>query len=160
MGARENILNRVRGLGCSECVAETALPQLETKARIRFEDRVAHFAEMVKAVGGEVRYCTKAEVDAAEYNIYHSHLAVAENGAVWLPCNGDRRAIFASEHLYISIAEDAICDTMHEAVEQISLQGCDFGVFVSGPSKTADIEQALVLGAHGAMQTTIIIYKP
>jgi L-lactate dehydrogenase complex protein LldG len=48
-------------------------------------------------------------------------------------------------------------DTMEDAVAQISLNDIGFGVFVSGPSKTADIEQSLVMGAHGAMRTTIIL---
>ena len=32
-----------------------------------------------------------------------------------------------------------------------------YGVFISGPSKTADIEQSLVIGAHGAGSLTIFI---
>jgi L-lactate dehydrogenase complex protein LldG len=51
-----------------------------------------------------------------------------------------------------------IVDTMHDAVQQISLDDIGYGVFLSGPSKTADIEQALVMGAHGAMKATIILY--
>ena len=32
-----------------------------------------------------------------------------------------------------------------------------FGLFISGPSKTADIELALVIGAHGARSTMVFL---
>jgi L-lactate dehydrogenase complex protein LldG len=32
-----------------------------------------------------------------------------------------------------------------------------FGVFLAGPSKTADIEQSLVLGAHGARGLVVFL---
>lgn len=85
-------------------------------------------------------------------------VAVAENGAVWIPILGKRKAhVFACNHLVVVMNREYIVDTMHDAIIQLSLDNLAYGVFVSGPSKTADIEQALVIGAHGAMQTTIIL---
>ncbi len=85
-------------------------------------------------------------------------IGVAENGAVWIPVEGRRKAhIFACQHLVIALDRDTMVDTMEDAVAQISLDNIGYGVFISGPSKTADIEQALVMGAHGAMRATIIL---
>ena len=33
----------------------------------------------------------------------------------------------------------------------------NFGTFISGPSKTADIEQALVIGAQAARGVTVVL---
>ncbi len=47
--------------------------------------------------------------------------------------------------------------TMHQAYERLTLARPGFRIFISGPSKTADIEQALVIGAHGPRSTTVFL---
>lgn len=46
---------------------------------------------------------------------------------------------------------------MHQAYKKLSSNAIDFGVFISGPSKTADIEQSLVIGAHGALSLSVFL---
>lgn len=85
---------------------------------------------------------------------------VAENGAVWvdMACLGTQRAAFViPQHLILVIGADQIVGNMHDAYERLNLNEQDFGVFISGPSKTADIEQALVIGAHGARSCTVFV---
>lgn len=46
---------------------------------------------------------------------------------------------------------------MHEAYKRVEGTDYKYGFFVSGPSKTADIEQALVFGAHGPMNVLVVL---
>ena len=79
-------------------------------------------------------------------------LGVAENGAVWLEESKmiNRLLPFICQHLVIVLDANKIVANMHEAYRQINVDKEGYGVFLAGPSKTADIEQSLVIGAHGA----------
>jgi L-lactate dehydrogenase complex protein LldG len=96
-----------------------------------------------------------ADVD---YCLVQGEFGVAENGAVWVTRHGgEQRAVtFLTQHLGIVVRGDTLAPTMHEAYERIAL-GKGFALFLSGPSKTADIEQALVIGAHGARSCTVFL---
>ena len=85
---------------------------------------------------------------------------MAENGAVWLPFDeGAQHAqAFLTQHLGLYIRREDIVPTMVEAYQRIQDQALpSFGVFISGPSKTADIEQCLVIGAHGPKSLTLFV---
>lgn len=79
-------------------------------------------------------------------------LGVAENGAVWLEESKmvNRLLPFICQHLVIVLDANKIVANMHEAYRQINVDEEAYGVFLAGPSKTADIEQSLVIGAHGS----------
>lgn len=78
-------------------------------------------------------------------------LGVAENGAVYVPESFmvHRAAPFIAQHLVLILERTNIVPTMHEAYARIDIERPGYGVFIAGPSKTADIEQSLVIGAHG-----------
>jgi len=86
-------------------------------------------------------------------------LGVAENGAVWISTNDAwyRAALFLAERVVIVLDESAIVSDLHEAYARIDIRAKSFGAFVAGPSKTADIEQAMVIGAHGPKELSVII---
>ncbi|GAA3650233.1 LutC/YkgG family protein [Flavivirga jejuensis] len=91
--------------------------------------------------------------------ILESNLGVAENGAVWLPDNNMPMRVlpFIAKHLVIALKKEAIVTFMHQGYQKLASEGTDFGVFISGPSKTADIEQSLVIGAHGALSLSVFL---
>jgi L-lactate dehydrogenase complex protein LldG len=101
---------------------------------------------------------TLAGVDLA---VLPGELAVAENGAVWITETGLRhRALFVlTQHLALVVPASRLVNDMHEAYEKVRLPRPGYGCFVSGPSKTADIEQALVIGAHGARSCTVFLVE-
>ncbi|MDB5022907.1 MAG: lactate utilization protein [Mucilaginibacter sp.] len=68
-----------------------------------------------------------------------------------------QRALPFSQHLAVIIEADAIAASMHEAYKRINQANYGFGSFIAGPSKTADIEQSLVIGAHGPKSMTVFI---
>ncbi|HEU4553568.1 MAG TPA: LUD domain-containing protein [Chitinophaga sp.] len=101
------------------------------------------------------------QLQQADLAIVRAQLAVAENGALWLTEKELQVRVlpFIAQHLAVVVDAATLVPTMHHAYEQIGGPQGGFGVFIAGPSKTADIEQSLVLGAHGAKSLTIIIKK-
>lgn len=96
-----------------------------------------------------------------DWLIAPGEFGVAENGAIWMPAAGvpHRVSFFITQHLAIVLPTSAIEPHMHAAYERIGPTiAHHFGVFISGPSKTADIEQSLVLGAHGCRTLTIFLW--
>ena len=98
------------------------------------------------------------DVDLA---IVKGEFAIAENGAVWIKNkeNRHRSLYFIAQNIVIVVDKNSILNNMHEAYDLISFEESSYGVFVSGPSKTADIEQSLVIGAHGPKSGYVIFVE-
>lgn len=104
-----------------------------------------------------------------DFAVLPGKLAVAENAAVWVTDEEVRhRAIyFIAQHIALVVPADRVVNNMHEAYRVLTHAGENggpglfrapgFGTFISGPSKTADIEQSLVIGAHGARSLTVFL---
>ena len=98
-------------------------------------------------------------LETLDWVIAPGEFLVAENGAIWV--NGARLPhrvmLFIPQYLALVVSRTNVVHHMHEAYARIGDPGPGFGIFVSGPSKTADIEQSLVLGAHGCRTLQVIL---
>jgi len=94
-----------------------------------------------------------------ELAVIKAHLGVAENSGLWVTdaILGQRVSPFIPQYLAIIVNKNDIVPTMQQAYERIGDLDYGFGTFIAGPSKTADIEQSLVLGAHGARGLTVFL---
>lgn len=114
--------------------------------------------EGVKADRNPDKVGAAQELDGTDVGVIKGEVACAENGCVWVPQTMKEKAIcFISEYLVLIVDKKNIVSNMHEAYQRIEMPEYGFGSFISGPSKTADIEQALVYGAQAARGMTIVI---
>ena len=101
------------------------------------------------------------ELEKVERAYIRGTVAVAENGAVWVYESQMKNRLlpFICQHLVLVVDKKDIVSTLHDAYDTIKVGTEGFGVFIAGPSKTADIEQSLVIGAHGARSTTVYVIE-
>ena len=104
---------------------------------------------------------TSFELEKLEKVCIKGTLGVAENGAVWIYESQmmNRLLPFICQHLILVIDKKDIVPTLHHAYQKIDVAKEGFGIFIAGPSKTADIEQSLVIGAHGARSATVYVIE-
>jgi len=101
------------------------------------------------------------DLESVDWALLPADFGVAENGAVWVTDEGlEHRALyFIVQHLALVLPAREIVHNMHEAYARLNIGASSLGLFISGPSKTADIEQSLVIGAHGPRSLTVFLVE-
>ncbi|MEZ6089774.1 MAG: LUD domain-containing protein [Pirellulaceae bacterium] len=138
----------------------------EVRAHLEADELFANASNRCSLVGPEIPGNVQLEeIEDAhqlanlDYVVARAEFGVAENGAMWITDREirHRASLFITQHLAMVVWRGAILSNMHQAYERIASPGTPFGLFVAGPSKTADIEQSLVLGAHGCRTLTVFV---
>lgn len=101
------------------------------------------------------------ELEDVDLAVLPGVLGVSENGAIWVTDEHvpQRVTFFLTQHLCLVLPKSMVMSNMHEAYEHIDPAARTFGTFISGPSKTADIEQSLVKGAHGSRTLKVFLIE-
>ena len=98
------------------------------------------------------------DLNGTDVGIVRGEFGVAENACIWIPQTMKEKAVmFISENLVILLPKKQIVNNMHEAYKRIRFNEYGYGTFISGPSKTADIAQVLVMGAQAARSATVLL---
>ena len=147
--------------GRAVMVADTAALNSELSALPEWRD-ANKTVSLIAGVHGNTDLTQFDDPHATEdidFAILPGQFAVAENGAVWISDEGvkQRSIYFIAQHLALVISANNIVPNMHAAYRRLSFKSPGFGAFISGPSKTADIEQSLVIGAHGPRSMTVFV---
>ncbi len=98
------------------------------------------------------------DLNGTDVGVVRGVFGVAENGCIWIPQTMKEKAVmFISENLIILLPKTEIVNNMHEAYRRVEFNDYGYGTFISGPSKTADIAQVLVMGAQAARSVTVVL---
>jgi L-lactate dehydrogenase complex protein LldG len=88
--------------------------------------------------------------------------AIPETGSVLIEAaSGPAAALsFRVPRLVVVVPEDAADLSLAQALELTGRQAPGMVTWLTGPSRTADIEKVLVLGAHGPKELLVALYQP
>jgi L-lactate dehydrogenase complex protein LldG len=100
----------------------------------------------------------KKEFAVTETAIVNPAFAVADIGSLVFLYDqtGTSYPHFLCDNIFALIDNDKIVATQFELFEKLDSDKSKNMVFVTGPSRTADIEKVLVLGAHGPRKLVVI----
>ena len=102
----------------------------------------------------------RSVADAA-VGIAVARLAIVETGSVLLvePSTLDRAVSLLSRHLIVVVSQSDLIDDLVEGYRWLARRprAAAYATFVTGPSRTADIERSLTIGVQGPSRLTVAV---
>ncbi len=100
-----------------------------------------------------------ARLAAAAVGLTGAELAVAETGSLVLAAGPGRpRLVHLLPDRHVCVVEvSAVRPTLAEALAEIDPRSASAWQFVSGPSRTSDLEMRAVLGVHGPLSLAVLL---
>jgi L-lactate dehydrogenase complex protein LldG len=152
---------KISGAGCIEISSKADIKAKVTEFTpdLKIENIYCQIPELGLNTMDMEKINTPHDLEAVDLVVIEGGIAVAENGAIWVTDEEIkfRAAWYITQHLAIIVKKENIVANMQEGYQNIEVKRPGFGCFISGPSKTADIEQSLVIGAHGARSLTVFL---
>lgn len=148
------------------CVAVAT--RAEAHAQLELLPQYIAARKRVSAVNGvgESNFDTHSVTDPHGFEdvdiaVLPGHVAVAENAAVWVTDRDvpHRVLFFLTQHLALVVPRSKLVHNLSEAYQHVEVGQTPFTAWISGPSKTADIEQSLVIGAHGPRSLIVFLIE-
>jgi L-lactate utilization protein LutC len=159
MGSRERILARLK---VAHRQPADHRPLRTVPAMAIGDDIVTHFIRQAEKNGATVqRQQREQEVTLDDTAFYtRATIAVAETGSIGVDSHvAATHKLYLCDHLYLGITEHNIVRYLHDALRIAGNTGARAFHLITGPSRTADVEQTIQIGAHGPKQLTIMIYR-
>jgi L-lactate dehydrogenase complex protein LldG len=105
---------------------------------------------------------TPADLNDVDIGVVRAVYGVAETGSVWLTeVQFKVNALgFLAQHLVVLLDPGEIVGNLHHAYCERAHFDARYGVFMTGPSATADIEGVLIHGAQGIRTLTVVAVAP
>ncbi|MDR1546621.1 MAG: lactate utilization protein [Deltaproteobacteria bacterium] len=126
------------------------------------------FAALAKKVEGKdmelVRSGLRDHLAGLDVGFSVADLAIAETATAVLECEkeDDRLAAMICETHVVALSKSKIVMTSYDAepfLAKALSRERNFTAFISGPSRTADIERVLTLGVHGPLEMHVALVE-
>ena len=120
---------------------------------------IEQFAERAAQAGFTVHRGEIPQLEGAE--ISHAAYALADTGSVVLLSSDEPRSRSLLPWTHVTVVrEETILAGLEELFEALGTDLPSSVAIVTGPSRSADIEQKLVVGVHGPREVHVVLLPP